>query len=484
MDVKPKARCLVRAIALSKFSRTAKTLATEMITDFESILELLNPSDLSARTMLQVENAIAKRVREFARLILQWIVGQLETPLKKMPGTVCFHGKSYRRLAEKTPSRNVVTCFGEISFERACYRNGRGGKVVHPLEILLGIENGFTPAAADVVGKEFAASGSTQATTRQGIRDRFGVAVGNEKLRKLSGMLAQSLDPLREDAQKDQLLVWIKQARSDGGNPVLSVSRDGVSLGLAPWSLFEMAGVACVSVLSKGKKLGTVYLARAPQENQATLTRELTSLLTVTIRACAADVPEVVYVTDAGKIETAYWKNVLRKFFVDGKRIKITRVVDYYHASERLTTIADALKIGSEARSEWLSRMRKVLLEEGGHGRVLRSIAKMQSLHGYKKSHEDDATKAEKYLRRYKRFMKYSSSRESGYPIGSGVVESACKQIVSQRMKLSGMRWHHDGAQVVMTLRSILLSGIWDVVYKKWLESKPSVGDLMQPSNC
>ena len=125
----------------------------------------------------------------------------------------------------------------------------------------------------------------------------------------------------------------IEQARTGGGNPVLSVSRDGAVLGLAPWSFFEMAGVACISVLSEGNKFGTVYLGRIPETNPEALSSDLTSLLTTVVKACGNDLPEFVYVTDAGKIETACWKNVLRKFFVDGRRINITRVVDYYHAT-------------------------------------------------------------------------------------------------------------------------------------------------------
>ena len=56
---------------------------------------------------------------------------------------------------------------------------------------------------------------------------------------------------------------------------------------------------------------------------------------------------------------------------------KIYRVVDYFHASERLTVIADCIKFGKakDARSDWLGRVRKLLLEKGGHGRVMRSIA-------------------------------------------------------------------------------------------------------------
>ena len=348
--------------------------------------------------------------------------------------------------------------------------------------MLLGIENGFTPAAADRVGKQFAATGSSQGRTLEMVADQMGSKIGTEKLRKLVGTLADGMEPFRKDAQVQKLMDLIAQARKRKLKPVLSVSRDGVALGLAPWSCFEMASVACVSVLADGKKLGTVYLGCTPETNQRTLSVQLTSLLKATIRRCGDRVPEIVYVSDAGKVETAYWKNRLRKFFVDGVRIKITRVVDYYHAAERLTTIADALKLGKDKakRQSWLEHVRWLLLQPGGHGRVLRSIAKMRELHGYKALAAEAAAKAEKYLRRYRRFMDYATMKSLGYPIGSGVVESACKQVVSERMKLSGMRWHKQGGQRTMTLRCLLLSGIWDAVYQTWLTSKPTVNDLIK----
>jgi hypothetical protein len=313
------------------------------------------------------------------------------------------------------------------------------------------------------------------------IEDQMGERIGTEKLRKLVGTLADNLEPFRQDAQVQKLIDLISETREKKRKPVLSVSRDGVALGLAPWSSFEMASVATVSVLVGGKRLGTVYLGCTPETNQKTLSAQLTSLLKETIRRCGNQVPEIVYVTDAGKIETAYWKNTLRKFFVDGRRIKITRVVDYYHAAERLTKIADAFKFGRAKwkRQEWLEHARALLLEKGGHGRVLRSIAMMRKLYGYKQKATEEAEKAEKYLRRYRRFMDYASMKKQGYPMGSGVVESACKQVVSERMKLSGMRWHHSGGQRTMTLRCLLLSGIWDSVCETWLLSKPTVTALI-----
>lgn len=385
-------------------------------------------------------------------------------------------------MAEKTKRSDILTRFGKITLQRACYRRGRAGQTIFPLESILGIENGFTPAAADRIGQQFAQTGSSQGRTLAMVADQMGARIGTEKLRQLVGTLAGGLERFREEAQVQKLMEMIDEARERKQTPVLSVSRDGVALGLAPWSFFEMASVACLSVLADGRRLGTVYLGRTPEANQETLSAQLTSLLVETIRRCGEKIPEIVYVTDAGKVETAYWKNTLRRLFVEGARIKITRVVDYYHAAERLTTIANALTFGKDAskRARWLEHVRGLLLEPRGHGRVLRSITKMRQLYGYTTSQAKDAWKAEKYLRRYRRFMDYARMKSRNFPIGSGVVESACKQIVSERMKLSGMRWHKEGGQRTMTLRCLLLSGIWDRVYQSWLRSKPTVSDLMQ----
>lgn len=482
MEVQVNAGKLVCAIAVEEISQAVEDMTNQFRIQATQMMQHFVQMKPSPSRTFELEEGLFACLRILGRQLIQWLFASLEPELEQMPGTVKYRGATYRRLSEKTRRTDVLTRFGKVVLIRGSYRRGRSGKTIFPQEILLGIENGFTPAATDRVGKQFAATGSSQGRTLEAIEEQMGERIGTEKLRKLVGSLAANLEPLRQESQVSKLIDLISAARHKRQKPVLSVSRDGVALGLAPWSFFEMASVATISVLVEGKRKGTVYLGCTPETNQQTLSIQLTSLLAETIRRCGDQVPEIVYVTDAGKIETAYWKDTLRKFFVDGRRIKITRVVDYYHASERLTKIADALKFGNDKtkRQEWLERTRKMLLEPGGHGRVLRSIAKMRELYGYTRAATSDAEKAERYLRRYQRFMEYATMKEQGYPIGSGVVESACKQIVSERMKLSGMRWHRDGAQRTMTLRCILLSGIWDTVYKKFLASKPTVDDLIQ----
>ena len=50
--------------------------------------------------------------------------------------------------------------------------------------------------------------------------------------------------------------------------------------------------------------------------------------------------------------------------------------------------------------------------------------------------------------------MRYATWSRAHLPIGSGVTEAACKTLVTQRMKHSGMRWRHAGGQAILTLRS------------------------------
>ena len=68
------------------------------------------------------------------------------------------------------------------------------------------------------------------------------------------------------------------------------------------------------------------------------------------------------------------------------------------------------------------------------------------------------------------RYRHYSSQR---LPIGSGITEAACKIVFTQRLKRSGMSWTISGGQVILDLRVIWLSGVWDEVHVRYLAAKP-----------
>ena len=62
--------------------------------------------------------------------------------------------------------------------------------------------------------------------------------------------------------------------------------------------------------------------------------------------------------------------------------------------------------------------------------------------------------------------MRYASFARRHLPIGSGIVEAACKTLVAQRLKRSGMRWRHDGGQAILTLRALEQSDRFDRAWR------------------
>ena len=67
-----------------------------------------------------------------------------------------------------------------------------------------------------------------------------------------------------------------------------------------------------------------------------------------------------------------------------------------------------------------------------------------------------------RYFRRNRHRMRYADTQARHLPIGSGVVEAACKTLVTQRLKRSGMRWRHPGGQAILTLRAQVESSRFD----------------------
>ncbi len=66
------------------------------------------------------------------------------------------------------------------------------------------------------------------------------------------------------------------------------------------------------------------------------------------------------------------------------------------------------------------------------------------------------------YFRKNRSRMRYRDYTDEGYPIGSGMVEAACKTLVAQRLKRSGMAWSDEGAQAILTPRAWAQSDRFD----------------------
>jgi hypothetical protein len=427
-----------------------------------------------------LERRLTERLRELGHDVLESLYNRLEgDDPQKLPSHLRLEGEDYRIVRDKT-RHAVDTLFGPITLERHLYRpvaRDSAEKSFTPVERMLGVVEGVTPALAEAAARLAAQAGASQRQVQDQLLAQHGVTIGTKRLRALLGQVSGTMAEARQELQTQRLVTLLAQADKSTGRtkPVLAVSRDGISLRKEQYSNFEVATTATVTVSDRrGQRLGTVYLAFAPELGQQQMTDQLTGLIEEVLRRWEGPLPRLAYVTDAGDNETSYFEQVLRLMVHPrtGERLSWQRIVDFYHAMERVWKLADVLFAGDpRGRWSWGRRMGRLLKKANGPFRVLHAAAALKARRTFNGAEKDEYRKAYNYIRTRTRWMQYGEYARVNLPLGSGIVEAACKTIYTQRLKLSGMRWSKDGAQVILNLRVVLLSGVWEAAYRHTLTS-------------
>jgi hypothetical protein len=162
----------------------------------------------------------------------------------------------------------------------------------------------------------------------------------------------------------------------------------------------------------------------------------------------AAEVGQVGAVMDG-----AEWQ----QGFVDYHCPGAVRVLDFPHAAERLGGIANAVwGEGSIVGKEWLNERCHQLKHEGP-ACVLEQLRSLQQVHP---TNQVLATNLA-YLEKREAQMQYPRFQEDGWPIGSGVVESANKLVVEARLKGGGMHWEGSHVNPMLSLRNVVCNDRW-----------------------
>jgi hypothetical protein len=154
--------------------------------------------------------------------------------------------------------------------------------------------------------------------------------------------------------------------------------------------------------------------------------------------------------------------------FMDVHFPRAVRILDFYHAAEHLGDLAKAY-LGSNATAaeelteEWSHQMK----HEGGDA-ILATLQALD-LKGRSPAAKEAHRLVSGYVRNNLHRMDYPRYRSEGWQIGSGHIEAACKTVVNQRLKQSGMRWGGDGADAVCHLRALYEgeASQWDAFWQR-----------------
>lgn len=146
--------------------------------------------------------------------------------------------------------------------------------------------------------------------------------------------------------------------------------------------------------------------------------------------------------------------------WADDSYPQMIQILDYYHAVEKLSGYAVEQIPDTPKRTSWMDKQKKLLLDNKTYT-VLKTIKQQQ---GRTEAAEKQRKAVISYYENNLKRMQYKTFREAGYMIGSGPIESAHRNIVQQRLKLSGQKWSIKGAQQIVNLRAHQKSNRWDEV--------------------
>ena len=130
-------------------------------------------------------------------------------------------------------------------------------------------------------------------------------------------------------------------------------------------------------------------------------------------------------------------------------------ILDFFHLSEYIWAVAKAAYPKSEQKQKTWVNIQQELLKKSQWKTVIDNGKKLKR---NKKDLTDTIINLERYLTNNKNRIDYQSYLKSGLMIGSGVVESSNRRVVTQRLKQAGMHWSIFGAEGVMALRAAYLS--------------------------
>jgi hypothetical protein len=141
-------------------------------------------------------------------------------------------------------------------------------------------------------------------------------------------------------------------------------------------------------------------------------------------------------------------------------------ILDLFHALKRIREVSKIVQPKSKTKREtWVSDQLRDLLTGNVEtvirrwGRLLREA---DSKKRWTKDNRKIVASAIGYFRNNRHRMQYDEYLSKGYPIGSGMAEGACRNLVKDRMDCTGMHWRLPGARAMLKTRALFLNGEWD----------------------
>jgi len=442
-------------------------MAQQLAEMFKTAVMAQQESDGSTPKVAQIEADMREVLRQIGNKALGLLLSSMQTTPEKEIGCSCGGRLHYQRMREAI----VISVFGKTIYVRAYYAGCRCKQGQAPLDEQFGLEPGAVTAGLATLlalaGIEFSYDKSPKWLQAYLLFDISENTVRSETER-MGALQEKREDVLIRQSQDEQHLQ--ERQRNPGQiAPRLYGSIDAAKVRIEPrprkgqvkeahedwrdmkilcWFETETVQPSQRSKRQQKKAAREQPALRAKNMQyfcDITQAETFGKLLWATGCTVNAELcPDLVFLGDGA---VWIWK-LVTQYYPDAKQI-----VDWYLAEEHLEIVAAAAFSDLSQRALWLEETTQSLWD----GQVEDVIAACEALAQTCLQASQTVT----YFTNNMERMRYDRFRIAGYMIGSGTIESGCKQIVMQRLKLPGTQWIVSGAVHTAKARAAWLSGQW-----------------------
>lgn len=428
---------------------TVQAVAEVIVEGINDIVKKLTTEGGGSGGSLEAAEAmLGPMLRRWAGMVLETASEALREEVETQ--VQCRCGESARYKGEQ--ERQQETTVGTFRYRRGYWYCEKCARGWYPLDEALGVTGGqFSPKLEQAIS--LLGAGFPYRTAAQVLDTLLGVRVSAGSVERVVKRRGSVLEAHYQEVEAglmggDEGAVSAPKAKRVGKGPWVVELDAAKALFRDGWHEVKV-GVVCLAESREGKS----GLVKAVQPSYLSRVRNMEGAgerlyAEAVRRGVRPERDTVVCLADGAVVN---WSQFELHF---PHRVE---VLDWYHAVEHLWVAGKAgLGEGSPESGAWVQEQ-LALLEQGQEGEMVRAVEELAQRSG-----SADVAREARYFRTNQERIRYAHFRSCGYPIGSGVVESACKQLVTARLKGPGMRWSDHGAQCVLTLRCALLGQQWD----------------------
>ena len=396
--------------------------------------------------------------------------------------TLITEAGTWKRLEDLHP-RRYVSIFGELTIDRTVYGTRAKQKIqAVPLDAQLGLPEGAFSYLLQRWLQERCLD-TDYAESIRGLADILGVQPSVRSVEDMTRRMAadvpefQAQQPLPEVAEPAELLVltadhkgvpMVKRdrpttaAKEDSERP--GVKRAACAGAVYTIERFQRTAKDVVDEVRRRERAaerpqpqGKVVWAEMRQEIEG----EEVSGREVVVADLCAELDRRDPVQTKAAIVLCDGERSLWLTFAAMLMRPYVAILDLWHVLTYLWLAAKVFRSSERERHAFVTARLRLLLA-GKAASVIKGLKQMgaqQSLTGEKRR---TLAKVVGYLENNREHMQYDEYLRQGYPIGSGVIEGACRHVIKDRMERAGMKWTLAGASALLRLRVVHTNGHWD----------------------